>query len=167
MDDVIEKQSILYGNINNFNTLNTLKMGLFNNCVHTSRPRWTPVSPPPPPPRGLKPIFHCKLCGQRENFVLGIQRNLYSIGSRWGFALGVTQILYFALGVTQILAFLDTNMLVSNGKLWRWGCKPTQGPNVNGFALQWNIGFIVQRTTELATQIPRNLHFLAINHVPN
>ena len=48
---------------------------------------------------------------QRENFTLGTQRNLYSIGSRWGFVLGVTQILYFALGVRQILAFLD--LLVS------------------------------------------------------
>ena len=48
-----------------------------------------------------------------RKFWFGTQRNLYSIGSRWGFALGVTQILYFALGVPQILAFLDTNMLVS------------------------------------------------------
>ena len=42
----------------------------------------------------------------------GAQHNLYSIGLRWGFALGVRQILCFACGVTQILAFLDTNMLV-------------------------------------------------------
>ena len=42
----------------------------------------------------------------------GTQRNLYSTDLRWGFALGVTQILNFALGVTQVLAFLDTNMLV-------------------------------------------------------
>ena len=82
----------------------------------------------------LKPIFHCKLgsCwvtntnemstnnmryahGQCENFELGTQRNLYSIGSLWGFALGVTQILCFALGVTQILAFLDTNKIVALG----------------------------------------------------
>ena len=38
--------------------------------------------------------------------------NLYSIGLRWGFALGVMQILYFALRVSQIFEFLDTNMLV-------------------------------------------------------
>ena len=38
-----------------------------------------------------------------ESFALGTQRNLYSIGSHWG----------FPLGVTQILVFLDTNMLVS------------------------------------------------------
>ena len=37
---------------------------------------------------------------------------------RWG----------LVLGVTQILAFLDTNM-------------PMPGPNANGFASQWNIGF--------------------------
>ena len=29
---------------------------------------------------------------------------------------------------------------IPNAKLWRWGSKPTRGPNVNGFALQWNIG---------------------------
>ena len=52
------------------------------------------------------------VCGKRENFALGTQRNLYSIGSLWGFALGVTQLLCFALGVTQILAFLDINMFV-------------------------------------------------------
>ena len=51
--------------------------------------------------------------GQRENFVLGTQHNLYSTDSCWGFALGITQILRLALGVTHILAFLDTNMLVS------------------------------------------------------
>ena len=60
--------------------------------------------------------------GQRNNFALGTQRNIYSSDSCWG----------FALGVTQILAFL--------AKLWHWGSKPTTGPNANGFALQWNIG---------------------------
>ena len=55
------------------------------------------------------------------------------------FALGVTQILALALGVTHIL-FLNTNMLIPpNAKLWRWGSKPTPGPNANGFASQWNI----------------------------
>ena len=48
-----------------------------------------------------------------------IQRDLYSTCSRWGLALGVTQILVFALGVTQILAFLDTNMLVSPTRILR------------------------------------------------
>ena len=52
------------------------------------------------------------------------QRKLYSTGPRWGFALGVTEILAFALGVTQILVFLDTNMLVS----------PTQNSCVRGIA---------------------------------
>ena len=49
--------------------------------------------------------------GQRKNFAFGTQRNLYSTDLRWGFALGVTQILKFVLGVMQILAFLDNNML--------------------------------------------------------
>ena len=59
---------------------------------------------------------------------------------RWGFASGVTQILKFLLGVTQILAFLDTNMLYFQGEILHWGSKPAQGPNMNVFASQRNIG---------------------------
>ena len=29
---------------------------------------------------------------------------------------------------------------IPNVELWRWGSKPTPGPNANGFASQWNIG---------------------------
>ena len=29
---------------------------------------------------------------------------------------------------------------ITNGKLWHFGSKSTQGPNTNGFASQWNIG---------------------------
>ena len=40
-----------------------------------------------------------------------------------------------------------TNMLVyfalGDAKVWRWGSKPTPGPNANGFASQWNIGLSV------------------------
>ena len=32
---------------------------------------------------------------------------------------------------------------IPNVKLWCWGSKPMRGPNVNGFASQWNIGFMV------------------------
>ena len=31
---------------------------------------------------------------------------------------------------------------ISNAEMWLWGSQPTQGPDTNGFALQWNIGFI-------------------------
>ena len=31
---------------------------------------------------------------------------------------------------------------IPNSKLWRWESKPMQGANVNGFASQWNIGFM-------------------------
>ena len=51
--------------------------------------------------------------GQREDFALGTQGNLYSTDLPRGFTLRVTQILSLALGVTQILAFLNTNMFVS------------------------------------------------------
>ena len=30
---------------------------------------------------------------------------------------------------------------ISKAILWHWGSKPTPGPNVNGLASQWNIGF--------------------------
>ena len=43
------------------------------------------------------------------------------------------------VGGTQILAFLDVG--IGKAKLWRWGSKPTPGPNANGFTSQWNIGF--------------------------
>ena len=76
--------------------------------------------------------------GQREFLRWGLTQRE---NSRWGFVLGVTQILCFALGVKQILAILDTNMLVSpTGNCGVGGSKPTPGPNVNGFASQWNIG---------------------------
>ena len=65
-------------------------------------------------------------CPTRE-ISLGSQRNLYSTDLRWGFALGVTQILGLALGFgvggnanfrfgvggKPVFAFLDTNMFVS------------------------------------------------------
>ena len=32
---------------------------------------------------------------------------------------------------------------IPNAKCLRWGSKPMRRPNVNGFALQWNIGLRV------------------------
>ena len=68
-------------------------------------------------------------------FCVGTQCNLYSTGLRLGFASGKTQLLGFAK---------DSNMLVyfalGDAKVWRWGSKPTPGPNANNFASQWNIG---------------------------
>ena len=40
----------------------------------------------------------------KRKFCVGDPTDLYSIGSRWG----------FAFGVTQILAFLDTNIRVDS-----------------------------------------------------
>ena len=34
---------------------------------------------------------------------------------------------------------------IFNVKLWRWGSKPTRGPNANGFASQWNVGLRVSQ----------------------
>ena len=53
-------------------------------------------------------------------------------------------------GVTQILALGNAKIYQHVGifwvdpKVWRWGSKPTPGPNANGFASQWNIDLIVQ-----------------------
>ena len=33
---------------------------------------------------------------------------------------------------------------IPNAKLWRWGSKPTPGPNAKRFASQWNIGLSLQ-----------------------
>ena len=81
---------------------------------------------------------------QCENFALGTQCNLYSTDSRWGFALGETQILCFALGTSKILGFLDTNMLVLARQIFALGEPPNVkicvGPNASSFASQWNIG---------------------------
>ena len=73
----------------------------------------------------VKSIFHCKLGSHwvtnanemstnnmkwPKKFALATKRNLYSIGLRWGFALGETQISTLMLGVIQFFAFLDTNI---------------------------------------------------------
>ena len=33
--------------------------------------------------------------------------------------------------------------VLGDAKVWRWGSKPMPGPNANGFASQWNIGFTI------------------------
>ena len=43
-------------------------------------------------------------------------------------------------GNANFISFRYQHVGIPNAKLWRWGSKPTQGPNANGFALQWNIG---------------------------
>ena len=46
-------------------------------------------------------------------------------------------------GNASFSVFRYQHVGIPNAKLWRWGSKQTQGPNVNGFASQWNIGFTV------------------------
>ena len=36
---------------------------------------------------------------------------------------------------------------LGNAKVWHWGSKPTPVPNANGFASQWNIGFMLLKNT--------------------
>ena len=44
--------------------------------------------------------------------------------------------------LTQVFSvFIYQDVGIGNAKLWRWGSKPMQVPNANGFASQWNIGF--------------------------
>ena len=42
-------------------------------------------------------------------------------------------LVYFALG---------------DAKVWRWGSKPTAGPNANGFASQWTLDYRMLVTVE-------------------
>ena len=85
--------------------------------------------------------------GQLENFAFGIQCNLYSTDSCWEFVLGGNP--NFKLGVrgnANLNVFRYQHVCIPNAKLWRWGSKPTQGHNANGFPSQWNIGFTLVST---------------------
>ena len=73
----------------------------------------------------MQPIFHWLALG-------------FCIGGNANFRFGVG-------GNTNFRVFRSQHVGVSNAKLWRWGCKPTPGPNANGFSLQWNIGLDVFR----------------------
>ena len=45
----------------------------------------------------------------------------------------------------QILtSFGNQHVGIGNAKLWRSGSKPMQGPNINGFVSEWNIGLKVE-----------------------
>ena len=43
-------------------------------------------------------------------------------------------------GNANFSVFRYQHVGIPKAKLWRWGSKPMQGPNTNGFASQWNIG---------------------------
>ena len=77
--------------------------------------------------------------GQRDNFVFGTQRNLYSADSHWRFALGVTQNLVAALGVALILAFLAIATFLAKFRVG--GLDPMRSTHASVFTSQWNIGF--------------------------
>ena len=58
-----------------------------------------------------------------------------------GFCIGGNANFMFCVGDNTNFSFFRYQLVgVLNAKLW-WGSKPTPGPNVNGFASQWNIGF--------------------------
>ena len=46
-------------------------------------------------------------------------------------------------GKANFSIFRYLHIGIGNAKLWHWGSKLTPGPNANGFASQWNIGFRV------------------------
>ena len=43
--------------------------------------------------------------------------------------------------VSDANPFFSGIWALGDAKVWRWGSKPMPGPNANGFASQWNIGF--------------------------
>ena len=65
----------------------------------------------------------------------------YILLTRVGVCIGGNANLRFGVGGnTNFSVFRYQHVCVPNAKLWRWVSEPTQGPNANGFALQWNIG---------------------------
>ena len=59
----------------------------------------------------------------------------------------------FRIGVgcnANFHVFRYQHVCIPNKKLWLWGSKPARGPNVNGFASQWNIGLIIPKKSKHA-----------------
>ena len=79
-------------------------------------------------------------CGQRENFADSTQPILHWL--TLGFCIeGDANFMFRIGGNANFSVFRYQHGGIPNTKLWRWGSKPTPGPNANGFASQWNIGF--------------------------
>ena len=64
--------------------------------------------------------------------------NLYSIGSRWGFAIGKRKFYVSRWGNANFSVFRYQHVGIPNAKFSHWGYCPMQTPNVRSFALQWN-----------------------------
>ena len=59
-----------------------------------------------------------------------------------GFCVGGSANLMFRVGGNaNFSVFRYQHVGIPMAKLWIWGSKPMPGPNANGFASQWNIGF--------------------------
>ena len=69
----------------------------------------------------MQPIFHWLALG-------------FCIGGSANFRFGVG-------GNPNFCVFRYQPGGIPKTKLWRWGSKPTPGPNPNGFVSQWSIGF--------------------------
>ena len=68
------------------------------------------------------------------------------VGRNANFRFGVGGNTNFRFGVggnANFHVFRYQHVVIPNAKLWLWGSEPTPaaGPNANGFASQWNIGF--------------------------
>ena len=66
-----------------------------------------------------------------KEIAFGTQRHLFSTDLRWGFVSG---------GNANFRVFRYQHVGIPNAKLWHLGSRPTQGPNANVIASQWNIG---------------------------
>ena len=59
-----------------------------------------------------------------------------------GFCIGGNANFMFRVGGNaNFSVFRYQHVGIPKAKLWRWGSEPKPGPNANGFASQWNIGF--------------------------
>ena len=52
-------------------------------------------------------------------------------------------------GNANFSVFRYQHVGIPSTKLWRWGSKAKAGPNANGFASQWNIGFNLHEMSQM------------------
>ena len=71
---------------------------------------------------------------------------------------------HFRFGVGGFRIFRYQHVGIPKAKLWRWGCKPTPGPNAKGFASQWNIGLRIHSFLFFILYLLYNVHNYEATH---
>ena len=89
---------------------------------------------------------------------------LTGIGGNANVRFGIGGNAHFRFGVGCFRIFIYQHVGIPKAKLWRWGCKPTPGPNANGFASQWNIGLRIQSFLFFILYLLYNVHNYEATH---